>query len=213
MARWEPINASGALELLNPSFSQPSIRTFAVEALNRISDKVCQSYYTQTHTHTHSLSLSHILTGFFGCCIQELSFYLLMLVQGLRYEPPGSTCLGEFLISRATQNQEIGTSLYWYLTVEGEDPQYGAMYTKRLRALTLALSKARVIHTPTIHALIATHIIARIASHHTPPYRSSWCLLADSRRQTNNTAVSATARVCQQVERDRRVGSIIGRSA
>ena len=138
MARWEPISGAAALELLSSSFSQqPYVRQFAVEALARISDEV-RSYLRLSSL---SLSFAGKIATRLTRNTQELSFYLLMLVQGLRYELAGDASLAELLINRATRNSVLGTNLYWYMFVESEDPVYGSMYGKRLRALTLALSK------------------------------------------------------------------------
>lgn len=51
----------------------------------------------------------------------KITLYLLQLVQALRYEPLDGT-LSEFLIKKGTENDRIGGQLFWYLTVECEDP-------------------------------------------------------------------------------------------
>ena len=44
---------------------------------------------------------------------EELLYYLLQLVQALRYEATTHSRLSAFLVSRATRNSVIGTLLHW----------------------------------------------------------------------------------------------------
>ena len=44
---------------------------------------------------------------------EELLYYLLQLVQALRYEAETDSRLAKFLIERATKNGVMGTLLHW----------------------------------------------------------------------------------------------------
>lgn len=46
---------------------------------------------------------------------EELSQYLLQLVQVLRYEPYYDCALTHFLLERAQRNRKIGHFLFWHL--------------------------------------------------------------------------------------------------
>ncbi|KAK9840409.1 hypothetical protein WJX74_009457 [Apatococcus lobatus] len=56
---------------------------------------------------------------------EELRYYLLPLVQALRYEPSDDSRLARFLVSRATADIALGIPLHWYLYTEWEDPGFG----------------------------------------------------------------------------------------
>ncbi len=61
----------------------------------------------------------------------------MQLVQAIKYEPlneelelKSQSPLVDFLLSRAIENNVLGNYLYWYMTVECEDPVYGKLYAK-----------------------------------------------------------------------------------
>ncbi|KAL3157710.1 hypothetical protein ABBQ32_012142 [Trebouxia sp. C0010 RCD-2024] len=56
---------------------------------------------------------------------EELLYYLLQLVQALRYEATTHSRLSSFLISRATRNTVMATLLHWYLYTELSDASFG----------------------------------------------------------------------------------------
>ena len=56
----------------------------------------------------------------------ELMYYLLQLVQALRFEASDLSRLARFLVARATSNPAFATFLHWYLFTEWEDPMFGA---------------------------------------------------------------------------------------
>lgn len=79
-------------------------------------------------THTHSFyitlqcstvpsifSLSHLSLSPRPPSNEELSQYLLQLVQVLRYEPYYDCALTHFLLERAQANRKIGHFLFWHL--------------------------------------------------------------------------------------------------
>lgn len=57
----------------------------------------------------------------------KIILYLLQLVQALRYEPQDGT-LSNFLITKGSESDRIGGQLFWYLTVECEDPNPPAIF-------------------------------------------------------------------------------------
>eukprot|EP00877_Chromochloris_zofingiensis_P002248 jgi/Chrzof1/12023/Cz06g18140.t1 len=73
----------------------------------------------------------------------ELLYYLLQLVQALRFEVVDLSRLARFLISRATNNPAFATFLHWYVFTEWEDPSFGprasAVHAAFVNALTSAL--------------------------------------------------------------------------
>eukprot|EP00980_Cylindrotheca_fusiformis_P031330 scaffold26184_cov132-Cylindrotheca_fusiformis.AAC.4 len=85
---------------------------------------------------------------------EELSLYLLQLVQALKFEniqETGSTqvaspghpvsSLATFLIGRAAKNIQLANYLYWYLKVELQDPTHGARYREVFTQLESVLSR------------------------------------------------------------------------
>lgn len=67
---------------------------------------------------------------------QELVLYLLQLVQALKFEklqngePNPDSSLAQFLVTRATENEALGTLLHWYLMVECDDTIYKHFFAK-----------------------------------------------------------------------------------
>mmetsp|Transcript_7222 Transcript_7222/g.16953 ORF Transcript_7222/g.16953 Transcript_7222/m.16953 type:complete len:1018 (+) Transcript_7222:108-3161(+) len=83
---------------------------------------------------------------------EELSLYLLQLVQALKFENIQETgsnmttqeseaSLATFLIGRAAKNIQLATYLYWYLKVELQDPTHGARYTEIFSQLESVLAQ------------------------------------------------------------------------
>ncbi len=85
---------------------------------------------------------------------EELSLYLLQLVQALKFEniqetgvnqvssvPTRVSSLAAFLIGRATKNVQLANYLYWYLKVELQDPTHGARYREIFAELQDRLAK------------------------------------------------------------------------
>lgn len=85
---------------------------------------------------------------------EELSLYLLQLVQALKFENIQETgvnhassastqvsSLATFLINRAAKNIQLANYLYWYLKVELQDPTHGARYREIFAELQDRLSK------------------------------------------------------------------------
>ncbi|GIL80848.1 hypothetical protein Vretimale_9438 [Volvox reticuliferus] len=65
----------------------------------------------------------------------ELSQYLLQLVQALRYEAADGSRLARFLVARAAEDPALAIQLHWYLFCELDDPGFG----QRARALHTSL--------------------------------------------------------------------------
>lgn len=85
---------------------------------------------------------------------EELSLYLLQLVQALKFENIQETgvsqgaaassrvsSLATFLIGRAAKNIQLANYLYWYLKVELQDPTHGARYREIFEELQSSLSR------------------------------------------------------------------------
>jgi len=86
---------------------------------------------------------------------EELSLYLLQLVQALKFEniqeagvnhvasrSTKVSSLASFLIGRAAENIHLANYLYWYLKVELQDPTHGARYREVFAELQERLSRA-----------------------------------------------------------------------
>ncbi|TGO89694.1 hypothetical protein BPOR_0098g00250 [Botrytis porri] len=110
LSKWTEIDVDDALELLGPTFENSSVRAYAVDRLRKSDD-------------------------------DELLLYLLQLVQALKFEhiSPDSaedatqdSSLARLLISRATNNFQLGNLFHWYLMVECDDKSedQGAGYRK-----------------------------------------------------------------------------------
>lgn len=132
LPQWTEVDVDDALELLGPGTVDSRVRAFAVRQLNRADYDVSHSllYTGELATHT----------------IQELTLYLLQLVQALKFESVVSdqrssrsatnaisyddSGLTDFLIERGVMNPVMGNRLYWYLMVEvaSEDRVMAKMY-------------------------------------------------------------------------------------
>ncbi|EPY50324.1 phosphatidylinositol 3-kinase Pik3 [Schizosaccharomyces cryophilus OY26] len=80
---------------------------------------------------------------------EELSLYLLQLVQALRYdiptgagENPKPSPLASFLVSRAVSSPNIGNDLYWYLVVEIQDEPSNKLFSSVMFLFQQELSKS-----------------------------------------------------------------------
>ncbi|MEW5302904.1 MAG: hypothetical protein WDW36_005643 [Sanguina aurantia] len=72
----------------------------------------------------------------------ELMYYLLQLVQALRYESSDNSRLARFLVTRATANPTFAVMLHWYLFTEWEDPSFGPRASSVHASLVSALQAA-----------------------------------------------------------------------
>lgn len=86
--KWPKLNPEKALELLDYAYADCHVRRFAIDCLRR------------------------------NCTDEQLSLYLLQLVQALKYESYLYCDLVEFLLERAFNNQRIGHQLFWLLRSE-----------------------------------------------------------------------------------------------
>ncbi|XP_070560481.1 phosphatidylinositol 4,5-bisphosphate 3-kinase catalytic subunit alpha isoform-like [Ptychodera flava] len=104
---WPIVEPEIAIELLDCSYADVGVRTFAVECLEaKLSDN-------------------------------KLSQYLIQLVQVLKFEAYVDNPLAKFLIKRALLNQNIGHFFFWHLKAElhqpTSNPQFGLMLEAYLR--------------------------------------------------------------------------------
>lgn len=135
LPQWAEVDTDDALELLGPSTVDSRVRAFAVKQLTRADDEVEQK-----------TPLDIIWLAYHNLTIQELTLYLLQLVQSLKFESAVSdhrssrsattaisyddSGLTDFLIARGVKNSILGNRLYWYLMVEValEDRVMAKMY-------------------------------------------------------------------------------------
>ena len=96
--RWPEIPINTALELLDYSFADPSVREFAVKNL---SQKLTDDYFSE---------------------------YLLQLVQVLKYEPYLNCSLAVMLLEKSLWNAHIGHFLFWHLRAEMHLPELSVRY-------------------------------------------------------------------------------------
>ncbi|MBN3272232.1 PK3CB kinase, partial [Polyodon spathula] len=89
---WPKLSPRDALELLDFNYPDQYVREYAVHCLRDM---------RQVHEHCAG--------------DEELSQYLLQLVQVLRYEPYYDCALSRFLLERAQANRRIGHFLFWHL--------------------------------------------------------------------------------------------------
>ncbi|KAK6540811.1 Phosphatidylinositol (PI) 3-kinase [Orbilia ellipsospora] len=105
LPKWAEVDVDDALELLGPAFINPAVRTYAVARLKKADDN-------------------------------ELVLYLLQLVQALKFERLQSgdhnseSSLAQFLVTRASENEILGSMLYWYLAVEMEFKRHKKLYER-----------------------------------------------------------------------------------
>jgi hypothetical protein len=75
---------------------------------------------------------------------EDLRYYLLQLVQALRYDPPKKdSLLLKFLAERCSKNFTIASYVYWYLRVEEKDPKDYALFQKRMQEFNSMLQSVR----------------------------------------------------------------------
>ncbi|KAJ6257567.1 hypothetical protein Dda_7352 [Drechslerella dactyloides] len=105
LPKWAEVDVDDALELLGPAFTNHAVRTYAVARLKKADDN-------------------------------ELVLYLLQLVQALKFERVQSgdnnseSSLAQFLVTRASENETLGSLLYWYLAVEMEFKRHKKLYER-----------------------------------------------------------------------------------
>ena len=102
--RWPEISVNTALELLDYSYADPSVREFAVKNL---SQQLTDDYFSE---------------------------YLLQLVQVLKYEPYLNCSLALTLLEKSLWNAHIGHFLFWHLRAEMHLPELSVRYGILLEA-------------------------------------------------------------------------------
>ena len=102
--RWPEIPINTALELLDYSYADPSVREFAVKNLSR---QLADDHFAQ---------------------------YLLQLVQVLKYEPYLDCSLALMLLEKALWNAYIGHFLFWHLRAEMHLPELSVRFGLLLEA-------------------------------------------------------------------------------
>uniref|UniRef100_A0AAQ5Z0X3 phosphatidylinositol-4,5-bisphosphate 3-kinase n=1 Tax=Amphiprion ocellaris TaxID=80972 RepID=A0AAQ5Z0X3_AMPOC len=109
---WPKLSPRAALELLDFNYPDQYVREYA-----------------EMFSHTPlSLSVFSLISD------EELSQYLLQLVQVLRYEPYYDCALTHFLLERAQGNRRIGHFLFWHLRSEIHMPAVSVQFSLILEA-------------------------------------------------------------------------------
>ena len=98
LPKWTEIDVDDALELLGPTFDNPSVRAYAVDRLRESDDDELLLYLLQL--------------------VQALKFEK---IDETTANSTRESSLARFLISRATQSFTLGNYLHWYLMVECDD--------------------------------------------------------------------------------------------
>uniref|UniRef100_A0A8D2ZCU7 phosphatidylinositol-4,5-bisphosphate 3-kinase n=1 Tax=Scophthalmus maximus TaxID=52904 RepID=A0A8D2ZCU7_SCOMX len=114
---WPKLSPRDALELLDFNYPDQYVREYAVPA---------QLPSLTLPSLPFSLSLPS--------SDEELSQYLLQLVQVLRYEPYYDCALTHFLLERAQGNRKIGHFLFWHLRSEIHMPAVSVQFALILEA-------------------------------------------------------------------------------
>eukprot|EP00053_Salpingoeca_punica_P017396 m.167592 g.167592 ORF g.167592 m.167592 type:complete len:821 (+) comp17196_c0_seq2:270-2732(+) len=131
MQKWEPIDVDDALELLSPSFQNPSVRAYALLQLEKADDDELLSYLLQL--------------------VQALNYD----PESLRGGPSESTAsssrdsqsLEAFLIKRALHSAKLAHYLYWYLKVEStEKSVFKRVFQAYIFALETGSDKHRELY-------------------------------------------------------------------
>ncbi|XP_065180000.1 phosphatidylinositol 4,5-bisphosphate 3-kinase catalytic subunit alpha isoform-like [Sycon ciliatum] len=104
LAKWRKLNPEDAMELLDYLYADTSVRKFAVECLEA------------------------------AMTDDQLSNYLLQLVQVLKYEPYLDCPLGKFLLTRALNNQLIGHFFFWHMRAEMHNAEVSVRFAILLEA-------------------------------------------------------------------------------
>jgi phosphatidylinositol 3-kinase len=117
---WVEIDVDDALELLGPTFTNPSVQSHAVEQLKSADDEELLLYLLQL--------------------VQALKFGKSLPTSGII---PHTSPLAEFLISRSHYNPIFGNNFYWFLKVECEDKKYGKIYSEIMVHFMSSLQQVR----------------------------------------------------------------------
>uniref|UniRef100_A0A8B9HR82 phosphatidylinositol-4,5-bisphosphate 3-kinase n=1 Tax=Astyanax mexicanus TaxID=7994 RepID=A0A8B9HR82_ASTMX len=125
---WPKLSPRDALELLDFNYPDQYVREYAVGCLKYMRLELCTSpLFT---------CLKHFIHPNKGekSVDEELSQYLLQLVQVLRYEPYYDCALTRFLLERAQTNRKIGHFLFWHLRSEMHMPAVTVQFALILEA-------------------------------------------------------------------------------
>uniref|UniRef100_A0AAX7UZ73 phosphatidylinositol-4,5-bisphosphate 3-kinase n=1 Tax=Astatotilapia calliptera TaxID=8154 RepID=A0AAX7UZ73_ASTCA len=112
---WPKLSPRDALELLDFNYPDQYVREYAVRCLK-------------------DMSFCLPVSSFPFISDEELSQYLLQLVQVLRYEPYYDCALTHFLLERAQRNRQIGHFLFWHLRSEIHMPAVSVQFALLLEA-------------------------------------------------------------------------------
>ena len=139
--QWAPVDEADALELLGPSFTDPSLRQYAVNRIRNASDQDLQLYLLQLvqalkyeplqEFDRHALYKEELdaIGKPAGAAVGAVSdggggpgeARSKPAAEEGKKESNGEGGLARFLIERACKNDVIASYFYWYLIVECED--------------------------------------------------------------------------------------------
>lgn len=123
LKKWPVLEPEVVLELLDCSFPDPHVRSFAVQCLEqKLTD-------------------------------EKLQRYLLQLVQALKFEPYLDNTITRFLLRKALMNQKIGQSFFWHLKSEMHQPAIRTRFGLVLEAFCRGLGPYLKVLTRQVEAL------------------------------------------------------------
>lgn len=107
LGHWVAIDLADALELLSPSFLNPEVPYDVCEAVARQIRQKARTEWVPLQVRAHAVKVLK------GTDDEELRYYLLQLVQALRYEAVDDSRLANFIVQRAIRNPVLGSLLHW----------------------------------------------------------------------------------------------------
>ncbi|XP_036188307.1 phosphatidylinositol 4,5-bisphosphate 3-kinase catalytic subunit beta isoform isoform X4 [Myotis myotis] len=122
---WPKLPPREALELLDFNYPDQYVREYAVGCLRQMSKRIQSRIGKGKRFMGQSLEETSD---------EELSQYLLQLVQVLKYEPFLDCALSRFLLERALANRRIGQFLFWHLRSEVHIPAISIQFGVILEA-------------------------------------------------------------------------------
>ncbi|KAL5015314.1 hypothetical protein ScPMuIL_009584 [Solemya velum] len=123
LREWPLVSAEVALELLDCSFTDPKIRSFAVGCLEK------------------------------GLTDDKLQQYMLQLIQAMKFEPYLDNLVTRFLLKRALSNMRTGQMFFWHLKSEMHQPSIRRCFGLVLEAYCRGCGSSLRILTRQVEAL------------------------------------------------------------
>ncbi|KAH3663922.1 hypothetical protein WICMUC_005861 [Wickerhamomyces mucosus] len=139
LRKWVEIDIEDSLELLGPNFQNITVRTYAVDRLKKATDEELELYLLQlVQALTYdSIAISSIKDSDFSIVelgtSSSINSSLSKSKNFTMREENNQTLspLSQFLMDRATINENLASYLYWYLNTEAKDKP-NSIYKKLL---------------------------------------------------------------------------------